>query len=770
MKKRLLLIATSVVSLIVCFSLVLTLSACAGNGKNGTKTVKELTAESGVTVEGVFENDSALKVEHHSVDSEKGKSAIAAIDKPYDSAKVAVFDIALTKGGEKVQPDGKVKITMLKPFEADSYVTYHIKDDNAVETLATAVDGNKIYFETTSFSYFVVAGLVNADQQHIHSYVEKVTDRNLVDNATCQRKAVYRLVCSICGSLGRETFEYGELAPHNLREEKGYDPRCEKDGLTHGKRCITPGCTYTEQKPIPAIGHDMQDVTAKEPTCTEIGWEAYKRCEHYCGKIEGYKEIPATGHNLSITVPRVEPTCEKWGNEEYKKCSNAGCDYHTDYKGLPALGHDLQWHDPCDATCTEDGYWGSYSTCNREGCDYSSKSDRYVDKALGHKLKHCEAKQADCLPGWEAYDECQREGCDYNTKVEIPANGKHSYVCDVCTTCQGINPVRYTREGDYIHFGYWPQTREKDENVIAELNAIAGTPPLPRDKENPYNWESHEGTTYMWQKIVIYNGTKYLGVQMNDYRASGVYSLTSYIMKNGYFTFEVYWFKYEPIKWRILTTSGNSAYIMSDIALDSFSIQPNRYQGFYNEKYGVFKTDQNGNMDGTYANNWEYCFLRQWLNETFYKEVFNDLQKEIIQTTHLDNSARSCNPNEYPKYYGYGENAGKNKFADQCKDTDDKIFLLSLRDITTTAYGFNKDVLAEDPARNLQATDFAKLHGAPMNTNDKKYVTWYTRSPAPANGNQGYATFVLDRHAKGAIDSIDLTPDGGVVPALWITL
>lgn len=770
MKKRLLLIATSVVSLIVCFSLVLTLSACAGNGKNGTKTVKELTAESGVTVEGVFENDSALKVEHHSVDSEKGKSAIAAIDKPYDSAKVAVFDIALTKGGEKFQPDGKVKITMLKPFEADSYVTYHIKDDNAVETLATAVDGNNIYFETTSFSYFVVAGLVNADQQHIHSYVEKVTDRNLVDNATCQRKAVYRLVCSICGSLGRETFEYGELAPHNLREEKGYDPWCEKDGLTHGKRCITPGCTYTEQKPIPAIGHDMQDVAAKEPTCTEIGWEAYKRCSHYCGKTEGYKEIPATGHNLSITVPRVEPTCEKWGNEEYLKCSNAGCDYHTDYKGLPALGHDLQWHDPCDATCTEDGYWGSYYTCNREGCDYSSKSDRYVDKALGHKLKHHEAKQADCLPGWDEYDECQREGCDYNTKVEIPANGKHSYVCDVCTTCQGINPVRYTREGDYIHFGYWPQTREKDENVIAELNAIAGTPPLPRDKENPYNWESHEGTTYMWQKIVIYNGTKYLGVQMNDYRASGVYSLTSYIMKNGYFTFEVYWFKYEPIKWRILTTSGNSAYIMSDIALDSFSIQPNRYQGFYNEKYGVFRTDQNGNMDGTYANNWEYCFLRGWLNDTFYKEVFNDLQKEIIQTTHLDNTARSSNPNEYPKYYGYGENAGKNKFADQCKDTDDKIFLLSLRDITTTAYGFNKDVLAKDPARNLQATDFAKLHGAPMNTNDKKYVTWYTRSPSPANGNQGYATFVLDRHAKGAIDSIDLVPDGGVVPALWITL
>lgn len=743
--------------------------AAAGCGDD-VGSVNKLTAENGVTAEGTFEKDFELKTERYAADSEQGKAAVAAIDKPYDGAKVAVFDIALTKGGEKVQPSGKVRITMPKPFESDGYVTYHVKGDNTVEELATTADGNNIYFETASFSYFVVAGLVNADQQHIHNYVEKVTDRNLVDNATCQRKAVYRLVCSICGSLGRETFEYGELADHNLREEKGYDPRCEKDGLTHGKRCINPGCTYTEQKPIPAIGHDMQDVAAKEPTCTEVGWKAYKRCEHYCGKTEGYEEIPATGHNLSITVPRVEPTCEKWGTEEYTKCSNEGCDYHTDYNGLPALGHDLQWHDPYDATCTEDGYWGSYSTCNREGCDYSSKSDRYVDKALGHNLKHHEAKQADCLPGWEAYDECQRDGCDYNTKVEIPANGKHSYVCDVCTTCNELNPVRYTRDGDYIYFGHWPQTLERDENVVAKLNEMAGTPPLPRDKNaNPYNWESHEGTTYMWQKIVIYNGTKYLGVQMNDYRASEIDALYDIITDNGYYTFNVYWFKYEPIKWRILTTNENSAFIMSYIALDFFSMQPNRKSEIRDDLLASYN-NSTGVPDGIYANNWEYSFIRSWLNETFYNEVFNDLQKEIIQTTHLDNSARSCNPNEYPKYYGYGENAGKNKYADQCKDTDDKIFLLSLRDVTTTAYGFNKDVNAEDPARNLQASDFAKFHGVSMGNTQKDYVTWYTRSPSLAVGNQGYTTFVLYRDNKGVINSPNLVAEGGVVPALWITL
>ena len=127
-----------------------------GNKNNNTTTVNELSAESGVSASGTFEGGSALKAELHAADSEQGKAAVSAIDKPYDSARVAVFDISLTKGGEKVQPSGNVKITMPKPFEADVYVTYHVKEGSAVEELATVIDGNNISFETTSFSYFVV--------------------------------------------------------------------------------------------------------------------------------------------------------------------------------------------------------------------------------------------------------------------------------------------------------------------------------------------------------------------------------------------------------------------------------------------------------------------------------------------------------------------------------------------------------------------------------------------------------------------------------------
>ena len=150
------------ISKLIAFVLVLVLGvilvACGnkgGGGDNTATTVNELTAESGVSASGTFEGGSKLKAEAHAANSEKGLAAISAIDKPYDSARVAVFDITLTKGGEKVQPSGKVKITMPKPFEADEYVTYHVKGD-VVEELETAVVGDKISFETTSFSYFVI--------------------------------------------------------------------------------------------------------------------------------------------------------------------------------------------------------------------------------------------------------------------------------------------------------------------------------------------------------------------------------------------------------------------------------------------------------------------------------------------------------------------------------------------------------------------------------------------------------------------------------------
>ena len=65
-------------------------------------------------------------------------------EKDYDKKKVAVFDISLVKDNAKVQPSGKVKITMPAPFTTENgYTTYHIKGET-VEELETFLADGKI--------------------------------------------------------------------------------------------------------------------------------------------------------------------------------------------------------------------------------------------------------------------------------------------------------------------------------------------------------------------------------------------------------------------------------------------------------------------------------------------------------------------------------------------------------------------------------------------------------------------------------------------------
>ena len=461
-------------------------------------------------------------------------------------------------------------------------------------------------------------------------------------------------------------------------------------------------------------------------------------------------------------------TCEKWGSEEYYKCANEGCVEHTDYRGLQALGHDKVGHPAKDPTCTEEGYWQSYDTCTR--CDYTSNTQSNIREALGHLIEHHEAKEPDCLPGWNAYDICKRDECDYNTKVEIPANGKHSYVCDVCTTCGGNNPIKYTREGNYIYFGHWTQSCERDETITAKLLEIAGDYPEYALDSNDNNWLHYENAADIWYKDVIYNGVKYRGIARNTTRwlGSGT-NCMSWSNGNGYGG-SIYWFRFEPIKWRILTTNDNSAFLMSELALDFWKPQLN----YTTTNTAISYNADNGVPEGTYANNWEYTFIRKWLNETFYNDVFNDLQKEIIKITLVDNSERSCNPNNYPTYY----KDGKNNYAEQANDTNDKIFLLSLQEVTTEAYGFSKG-MGNDPARALGTTDFARFQGLCSYLNEGRgdfsktegTVTWLTRSAfdAMASFNKG-----LDVHVvrcglyPGALNVAHSM--GGIVPALWINL
>jgi len=310
---------------------------------------------------------------------------------------------------------------------------------------------------------------------------------------------------------------------------------------------------------------------------------------------------------------------------------------------------------------------------------------------------------------------------------------------------------------EYIYFGTYPQTKVTDTTTINALKSLAGALPTASDKQKwtsyKYYIESSNTTDYMWYMDIEYNGNKYRGVYFSSYRTFCVEDLSENLwdcakeyalrQKNhGYYINTLYWFLYEPIKWRTLKKGFGFATILSELIIDS--------QHYYHDCYLRTKT-RNDNL--VYANNYAESEIREWLNDTFYNTAFNTLQKELIQTVNVDNSARSTNPNNDSRHYGFGKN------EHVCSNTNDKIWLLSKREVTKASYGFSAS-LESSNTRKKQSTDYAQSQGSE--------TCWWLRSPDYFRSY--YAQVVNnDGYSDDCNRSVDFT-DCGIVPALKIKL
>ena len=190
----------------------------------------------------------------------------------------------------------------------------------------------------------------------------------------------------------------------------------------------------------------------------------------------------------------------------------------------------------------------------------------------------------------------------------------------------------------------------------------------------------------------------------------------------------VYYFKVEPIRWRILTEENGKAFILCDSRIA-------------NHRYD--------NSSNNYANS----EIRAWLNDTFYNTAFSTLQQELILTTRVNNSVAST---------GYDSN----EYA--CENTNDKVFLLSYAEVTNSSYGFSSSYSDRDEARRMTTSDYSRATGAGMSTSSSYYGNglWWLRSPSDYNS---YYVCYVDV-AGGVYDEEVYYPMNGVVPAMWIEL
>ena len=182
------------------------------------------------------------------------------------------------------------------------------------------------------------------------------------------------------------------------------------------------------------------------------------------------------------------------------------------------------------------------------------------------------------------------------------------------------------------------------------------------------------------------------------------------------------WFKYEQIQWRILSNTNGESFVIADKILAS-------------RVYNQDPTDIT----------WETCTMRSWLNNDFYNAAFSAKEQAKIETSTV--------VNENNPWYG---TAGGN-------NTNDKLFLLSVREATNPAYGFSSGI-GSDAARVAQGTDFAKSQGLYVNGENSP---WWLRTPG---GHQFYACSV---HRDGGVDnhSGDVSNTNvGVRPAFKLNL
>ena len=297
--------------------------------------------------------------------------------------------------------------------------------------------------------------------------------------------------------------------------------------------------------------------------------------------------------------------------------------------------------------------------------------------------------------------------------------------------------------GDIITYGSYPQSKVTDSNLIAKIEA-AGEKYVWCD----YNY--YAGTDYwddgnmkpvdnmMLYKDIPYGGSKYRAVKINQYRPSctGLTSSSSksYQDNNGYYTGNVYYFKYEPLTWRVLDPS--EGYVMCNQIIDSQAYQNIIY--YRDEEYYNSKDCTN------YASDWVTSSLRQWLNSDFYNTAFTVEERNQIGTSHLENKS---------KYSSTYDSA----------DTYDKIFPISYYDAINSAYDFNS------ANRQMKGTDYAKCQGLYVDndsgSSDNGNSWWWLRSPIISDraAGVGYGGWVstycyVDSTRSGVIPAFKFNP------------
>ena len=222
-----------------------------------------------------------------------------------------------------------------------------------------------------------------------------------------------------------------------------------------------------------------------------------------------------------------------------------------------------------------------------------------------------------------------------------------------------------TRTKSCIYYGKYPQSQVTDVSQIELLNSQL-TEWISYGK-----YKNGQPSDFMKYQDVEFDGSKYRAVTFSESLPNNSQGTNeSSQLDNGYLPNNIYWFKYEPIKWRILDPVNG--YVLCDKIIDSM--------------YFHHVTDG-------YSNCYNSSDIREWITTEFYNLAFSEEEKAKIKYT-------SIKSNDYSSTGG----------SENTTNVSDKIFLPSYSEITNTVYGFISTVFA-DSSRIAGWTDYTRCMG-----------------------------------------------------------
>ncbi len=267
----------------------------------------------------------------------------------------------------------------------------------------------------------------------------------------------------------------------------------------------------------------------------------------------------------------------------------------------------------------------------------------------------------------------------------------------ILSSCSITDKSLYTIEGDYVYFGSYPQSNKKAGIDISTITNSKGYY-LGADKSF---YAKIQGSNMRPDVLIGYNE---------------IFSQFPNMISGNYY------YKVEPIKWRILERQENKLLLLSEVILDSY----------------CFDWD---------SSNYEQSDIRSWLNDEFYNSAFTENEQNLICTQTI---------------------------AQGDSTIYDNVFLLSCSDMLNKDYGFNNHMLSQDINRVKLSTAYSRAKGVSIRAQSllvpSQYANagaYYLRSASSSNAEN----YVHTVYADGVIFNGDIDRyEYGVVPALVLDL